>query len=686
MTMQQPLPSAEAEPRAPGDGASALSSRNGLVLLLVILALGAGLRFFDLGLARHSYDDAYPSYDALRMLDSHEFRLTGQSSSVFLDNPALMSYIQALPLLVWRSPWGIYILMVALNCAAIWFVYRVGTETLGRDVGLLAALMFAVNPWMVYYNRATWLPALVPCLLAVLAWVLWPCLADGRSTSKRVLVGSLALTVLTQTYVQAWGALTQVAPLLLAFRPRLPRRALLIGLAIPILAAALYGLGLARQWTTGRPEFKFFSQGQWRLTREGWDHALRLVTGDNFEYVYPGPEAGDYALRHRLSSWARVALTLALLAGLGRCVLALRNPPEGSRTLREADATRRIAVTLLVWFLVPVALMSVSAHPVHIYYLLLTCPAGHVLAAWGAALLLRHPLLRRPLAVVLVSVVLLFGLNLHRANQQVAAQPTAPRFEDWALEAGARLGAAIRSHVTSFGPNPRVVADAREPVLSSLGATRLHILPNVLAPNYVVLPGAQPLLYVLAGSTAQPADLGPLQALGQAQVLRFADDTVVTLLQVPPQSREAASRLPQVTLDWPSETGLTLLGYALEPNAQAGSEMGCTTYWRVDELLPARAVWYIGAFYHLMSASDAMRANVSGRGQWGHAWELGDVYIERVRIPLPADLAAGEYRLDVGLFDTIHGINYRLRSPNGLVDAASAAVTVTEGRVTATAD
>lgn len=665
--MQQLFPSAEAERSAAREQGRTLAARAAWVWLLVILALGTGLRFFELGLARHSYDDAYPSYDALRMLDSHELLLTGQPSSVFLNNPALMSYIQALPLLVSRSPRGIYILMVALNCAAIWFVYRAGVQTLGTEVGLLAAFLFSVNPWMVYFSRTTWVQALVPFFVSALAWGLWPCIADGCRAVSRVLAGSLALTALTQTYVQAWGVLAQVGPLLAAFRPKLPRRAVRIGLALLVVATALYAVGLARQWTTGRPEFKFFSEGRWHLTREGLDHALRLVTGHNFEFTYPGPEPGDYVLRHRLSSWVSVALSLALLAGIGRCALALR----------QAGRARRIAVTLLVWFLAPVALMSVSAHPVHIHYLLLTCPAGHVLAAWGAAPLLRQPRLRKPLAAVLACVALLFGLNLYRANQQVAAQPTAPRFEDWALEAGAQLGAAIRSHVTDAGPNPRVVADAREPVLSSLSATRLHILPNIQMPNYVVLPGPQPLLYVLAGSTVQPADLGPLQAFGQAQVLHFVDGAAVTLLQVPSQSREAASRLPQVTLDWPTETGLTLLGYTLEPNAKAGSEMDCTTYWRVDELLPARGVWYVGAFYHLMSATGAMLANASGRGQWGYAWALGDVYIERGRIALPADLPAGEYRLDIGSFDTIHGISYRLRSPDGLVDAASAAVTVT---------
>ncbi len=555
--MQLSFASAQAR-RGTGDPAHVVSARTALVLLLLILALGTGLRFFDLGLARHSYDDAYPSYDALRMLDSHEFRLTGQGSSVFLDNPALMSYIQALPLLVWRSPWGVYLWMVALNCAAIWFVYRVGMEMLGKHVGLLAAFLYAVNPWMVYFSRTTWVQALVPFCMCVLAWALWPCIAAGRGVTSRVLAGSLALAALLGTYVEAWGVLAQSVPLLLAFRPKLPRRAVRLGLVLLVLATAPYVLGLARQWMASRPEFKFFSEGQWHLTREGWQHALRLVSGADFEYSYPGPQPGDYALRHRLSSWVGVLLSLALLAGLGRCLLALRptHPPEGSsripgfrgHTLREGDATRRIAVTLLAWFLMPVALMSISAHPVHAHYLLLTCPAGHVLAAWGLALLLRHPLLRRPLAAALACVALLFGLNLYRANQEVAAQPTAPHFADWALEAGAQVGAAMCERMPHDGIIPRVVADAREPVLSSLSGVRLHILPDIHAPDYVALPGEQPLLYVLTGSTAKPADLGPLQAFAQPQVLSFADGTAVTLLELPPQSREAARALPRTAL------------------------------------------------------------------------------------------------------------------------------------------
>jgi len=51
------------------------------LVLIAILAFGAGLRFWNLGLVRHNYDDSYPAYDALRMLDGHQLLLSGQASS-----------------------------------------------------------------------------------------------------------------------------------------------------------------------------------------------------------------------------------------------------------------------------------------------------------------------------------------------------------------------------------------------------------------------------------------------------------------------------------------------------------------------------------------------------------------------------------------------------------------------------
>ncbi|NLF66280.1 MAG: hypothetical protein GX579_16940, partial [Chloroflexi bacterium] len=84
-------------------GSQIIKNWTGLAFLL-ILVVGAFLRFAWLGTVRHGYDNAYQIYDAVRLLDGGEWLLIGQPSSVFLDNPPLMAYLQSIALLVWRSP------------------------------------------------------------------------------------------------------------------------------------------------------------------------------------------------------------------------------------------------------------------------------------------------------------------------------------------------------------------------------------------------------------------------------------------------------------------------------------------------------------------------------------------------------------------------------------------------------
>ncbi|HSG16638.1 MAG TPA: hypothetical protein VLE70_10000, partial [Anaerolineae bacterium] len=79
------------------------------VLLLLIIVVGAAFRFLELGNVPHGYDTGYQAYDALRILDGRQLLRIGQPSSVFLDNPPLMAYLQAIPLFLWRSLWSVYL-------------------------------------------------------------------------------------------------------------------------------------------------------------------------------------------------------------------------------------------------------------------------------------------------------------------------------------------------------------------------------------------------------------------------------------------------------------------------------------------------------------------------------------------------------------------------------------------------
>jgi hypothetical protein len=120
-----------------------------------------------------------------------------------------------------------------------------------------------------------------------------------------------------------------------------------------------------------------------------------------------------------------------------------------------------------------------------------------------------------------------------------------------------------------------------------------------------------------------------------------------------------------VVVDLPSEAGLSMLGYRLEGQAQPGETFICTTYWRVDELLPGRAEWYITVSHHLVDPDGDVVANLGKHGQWGYRWQPGDVYVQRMEIPVPADATPGQYQLEIGLFDPIHMQPFQMHLPDG---------------------
>jgi 4-amino-4-deoxy-L-arabinose transferase-like glycosyltransferase len=621
--------------------------------LLLVLTLGAVLRFANLGLIRHGYDASYPIYDALRILSGHEFPLLGQPSSVFLDNPPLMGYLQALPLLVWRSPWAVYLFVITLNTIAIAFVYRVAQALLGNTVAFFAALLFAINPWLIVYSRWSWVQGLLPFFMALIAWSLWPALLDRSRSAWRLIIAALALAMLLMTYLQAWGVLVPIGLLLIVFRRNLRWRPIIIGAAIVGLACAIYGVGLVQNWDTNASKFEAFtSQGERHFTREGIDHALRFVTGMDFEYQ--APTFPDTNWRLSISTLAMLTLSVAVMAGAARSVQAI---------IRQR-AECSVAVVLLIWFVVPILMMSISARPIHPHYLLLSIPAGAVLAAWGVELIWRVPRLRWIVIAAFTLITIVFAINLWIYEADMIQHPTAPKFDGWSLEAGARVGDQLRALTHDLPAPQRISANGQASILSSWSGQYLKNLNGLKYPDFVVLPGAQPLLYVLNTVSDPPAYLGSRWQWQPDRDLNFADGAQVAFRQALPLSRAQALALPAHPIDVPSESGLSLLGYTISQTNEITPTLDVITDWRVDELKPDRESWYVGPYYQVLQPDGTRVANVGEHGQWGYRWEVGDVYVDHVRIPLPGR-ATGIQQLVIGLTDSIHQRNFALQSGNG---------------------
>ncbi len=605
------------------------STRTEHIILAVMMLVAAFLRGHYGMQIEHNVDHAYPVWQALTTLEHSVFPLAGQGTSVLFANPALTGYLYLPTVALTRSPLGAYLLVIALNTLGMLLAYRAIKSALGVRPALIALALLAVNPWIIEYSRTSWVQSLLPFFAAALAWLLWPLLL-GRSKHpfRRMLLTLVMLTFYTQTYLLAFLTLLPVSLLLLIFRRHIPLRALLIGGGIFIFASLLYGMGLAGQMNTVESRLGEFSESPRRLSAEAWEHAVRLVSGADYELAR-GANAPPYDsdFRHSLTQIAQVVVLAALLAGICRA---------GIEILRRGKK-HEAALILLIWFIPPILLMSYVGQPVHPFYQLIGLPAGHALAAWGLATIFRakNRWGWRLIWVLLIPLGLLMGINSTRYYQETAATPGIDGLGALPLDYGLQLGQAIRTYLP---PGGIVYADVDEWTLNSFTGRTFRLIRDTRAPVVQLIPASGG-LYIQASPDqitlppyAERAEILTLRVCFNITIDRYAPDTAIT----PPSEFFVAT-----------EQGLALLGYEL---ADQDGEWTLTTFWRVEEMTPDISQTLFAPFAHIFDTSGERILIVDGQPVPGYEWQTGDLHIHRMTFTLPE--SDESFTLQVGQYDS----------------------------------
>ena len=474
--------------------------------------------------------------------------------------------------------------------------YRAARLIIGGDRALIAAFLMAVNPWVIEYSRTSWVQSLLPFLVCALAWALWSALlGTAKNPARRLLIALVILTITAQTYLLGFALIIPVGVLIVIFWRRVPKRALIAGAAIFLAAGAIYGAGLLAQRDAVEARLSEFGTNPAHLSSEALNHALRLVTGSDYA-IARGTLApiDDSALRETLSNIAQAALIVVMIVGVCGAVMGLRNP-----------AKRRRALIVLVWFALPIAMMSYVGQVIHPFYQLLGLPAGYILAAWGLGALLHLDVGAKkraqravPLlhvggilsAVLLIPFGVLMGINSARYYQDTAVTPGIDGLSALSLEYGLKLGTAIRDDLPAT-----VYSDTDEWILSSFSGETLDFVREARAPAFNIIP-ANGGVYV----AAYPAGEAPVQPLGsdQTTTLHLPDDS---LLVIDHLSQQAERRVTQ-TLAIASDQGITLESYLLERSADANDQWTLTTYWRVDARVEDTDQRLFAPFAHVFDA------------------------------------------------------------------------------------
>ncbi len=357
-----------------------LRDRAELVGLLLMLALGACLRFGWTGVSPFAFDEARVSDLALQMVREHHFATLGMPSSTGVPNFPATVWLYTLPFAVSTNPQvaiGFTSLLNVLAIAGMWWLAR---EAWGKWSGFCVALLFASSPYLVFYSRSIWSQDLL-APFAVL-WAVSAVAGIRRDSPLWLALHGFLAGFVGQLHLA--GFCLAIASVWIGLRFRLWRRwlAILLGASLAFLATvptlrviACCGQGIKTDLA------RILAQ----KATLGWDSVRQLGqmgAGMGMEWFWLNgqpqwPAALTAALR-----LSQILLGLVILAGAMAVAGAMLRRRGGSD---RAQGEKRgiLAAFVLPWAVSAPLVFLRSKTPVYIYYQLASLPALFLCAgAW----------------------------------------------------------------------------------------------------------------------------------------------------------------------------------------------------------------------------------------------------------------------------------------------------------------
>ncbi|MGD9099690.1 MAG: glycosyltransferase family 39 protein, partial [Anaerolineae bacterium] len=605
-------------------------------------------------------DEAGIVRQALALVHEGQFPLVGPGSSQGPAHPPLQIYLTALPLSVTQDPRLAVAVVALIHTAAVGMAYWLGARFFQRRVGLMAALLFAVNPWAIYYARKMWTqnwPLATTLFIASLLLLV----VERRPWA---LVGAcLALIPLVGAHLGGLAFVAVLALVLLLFPSRAQRRPLLIGASVLVLFALPYLYHDAtHDWSSLRGLLGP-GDGAAQIDLQAARFAAWLSSGYHYQDL-AGARHIEFLDGLPGLRWLD-GVEMALL-GLGLLYLALRVARYALEGRERWSESAGRDVILLSWLLIPVLLQSRHTLPVYPHYFILLYPVQHLLIAlllsdglgW-----LQHRFNGR---VARWSALGLIVLLLTIGGWQVYVQQTFIRFvarydtpDGYGPVVGPlwQAASAAGDAASADGGDILVISPSDDPLWGNLASALDVLLPRHLphrlvnghqalvfpmrAAVYVVTPG---MVEALAALRAQPGAVSlaeiPSPGDGRYWVFRRSnesrDDVLAGMAPLDPPLRLA--------------NGVELLAYRFGGASQAGGTVHLVLAWWLYDgsRLPAPSDYH--AFAHLVDAAGQ---------RWGQhdllsfpsvSWRAGDLVLTRFQIETQAETPPGEYWVNLGMY------------------------------------
>ena len=338
-------------------------ARPDAVALAAILAVAAFVRFFRLDLMEFKADEANACRLALHVLGYSEpgigrfFPTAGLTSSVGIPNPPLFVYLVAIPLRVVRSPLAAAAAIATVNLVAIWLTYVAGRRCFGRFAGLTAAALLALSPWGIVFSRKVWAQDLLPLCTTLFLLQLHALVVERRRSAALwliVITGAAA-----QLHFSAFVLVVVLTLTLILQRRQLDTRWVFLGVGVvALLYAPYFAYHSATILHTARNHASYAGPSLLHRLKTAGEYEIGIVGGGSMKYLIGTGSA--------LATVASALLGVAALLGLA---VAARH---------ARDARRQFTMLLIVWYLLPLVLLTALQIRPYMHYFIVLLPLPYL--------------------------------------------------------------------------------------------------------------------------------------------------------------------------------------------------------------------------------------------------------------------------------------------------------------------
>jgi 4-amino-4-deoxy-L-arabinose transferase-like glycosyltransferase len=407
------------------------------VLVAAALAVGAWLRFSHLGLLEFQGDEAYAASLALEFVKQGQFPSAGLMSSVGVTNPPLFIYLLIPLFAISVNPVSVACCIAALGLLAVAACWWIGRKYYGPVAGVVAAAFFAVSPWAVVYSRKIWAQDFVPVFATATMWAVHA-VCIGRKPKAIFWCILLPLCVL-QIHFSGLALSAAVLVILAWLRPRIDWRFAAGGVVVALVLMIPY---LQLQSRTGWVDFKqamnAVGGGQrweqlhgvtthpvtgYRLpSKQYLSYALAIMNGGRIEDVLGVAASAEF---DRAQVWQNKGkgkplyftesqrpvgflLLLQRLAFVAAFVWLAVEAVKHVRGWKVADDAGRVAWILILWFVVPLGVFTLTGLWTYLTYFVILYPVHFLASGWLA----RQTVYRVKPAVTYIAVAVFVAANV----------------------------------------------------------------------------------------------------------------------------------------------------------------------------------------------------------------------------------------------------------------------------------